>query len=171
MPGMHITVDRIAKYCSLRDSWSRRDAARIVLISLASARRLDRGTHFRQRPTLMPKPARLGNRRSAIWSDSASAYIASHPGQSAKAVFDHILGQNPDKGCPVTASHRRSFERWYVCWKSENGIYSKRYPPLAESYALLRSAHQGSFHPPALHNRKEILPGMPSILKMATSST
>ena len=147
MPGMHITVDRIAKYCSLRDSWSRRDAARKVLISLASARRLDRGTHFRQRPTLMPKPARLGNRRSAIWSDSASAYIASHPGQSAKAVFDHILGQNRDKGCPVTASHRRSFERWYVCWKSENGIYSKRYPALAESYALLRSAHQGSFHP------------------------
>jgi hypothetical protein len=171
MPGKHITVDRIAKYRSLRKGRSRFDAARIVLISVNSARRVDQGSHFSQRPVLATYPASRRGKRSMMWNDMALEYIASHPGALAKAVFDHLLKQTRDTNRPVSPSHRRSFERWYVHWKLQRGISPKKHPDLAESYTFLRAAHQGFFDPAALKRDKSANQCMPLLVKMAMSSS
>jgi len=171
MPGKHITVDRVAKYRSLRKGRSRFDAARMVLISINSARRIDQGSHFCQRPALATYPASRRNQRSIMWSDMVPEYIASHSGAAAKTVFDHLLEQTSDTNRPVSPSHRRSFERWYVRWKLQRGIGSEKHPDLAESYTFLRTAHQGSFDSAALQRDKNTKQYMPLILKMAKSSS
>ena len=160
MPGKHITVDRVAKYRSLRAS--RSDAARIVLISVNSARRIDQGSHFCQRAVLATHPASRQSKRSMMWSDTALEYIASHPGAPAKAAFDHILNQTRDTKRPVSLSHRRSFERWYVRWKLERGISPKKHPDLAESYTFLRCGTSGFLRPISASNGTNTIQDMPS---------
>jgi transposase len=171
MPGKHITLDRVAKYRSAREKWSRPTAARMALVSVVSARRIDYGVHFSQRSTVAKPSARRASKVSVIWSDEASQHIESHPGARAKAVFEHLLQQGRDRGIPVLASHRRSFERWYVRWKVERGIHLQTHPDRSESYAFLRSAHQGSLFPSALRVRDDLIPEMKPILKMAVSSS
>jgi transposase len=171
VPGKHITLDRVAKYRSARETWSRPKAARMALFSVASARRIDRGDHFGQRSTVARPSACRTSKLSVIWSDEASRHIASHPGARAKAVFEHLLRQARERGGPVLASHRRSFERWYVRWKMERGIHRPTYPDRSESYAFLRSAHQGSFLPSVPRVRIDLIPDMQLVLKMAVSSS
>jgi transposase len=171
MPGKHITLDRVAKYRSAREKWSRPDAARMALISIGSARRIDQGTHYGLRSAVARPSACRTSKLAMIWSEEASPYIAAHPDARAKTVFVHLLEQAQDGGSPLLASHRRSFERWYVRWKVERGIRLQAHSDLSESYAFLRSAHQGSFVPTALLIQKDPIPDMPLVLKTAVSSS
>jgi hypothetical protein len=171
MPGKHITSDRVARYRSAREKWSRPNAARMALISIGSARRIDQGIHYGQRSAMARPSACRTSKVAMIWSNEASLYIAAHSDARAKEVFEHLLEQAGDGGNRLLASHRRSFERWYVRWKVERGIRLQARCHLSESYAFLRSAHQGSFVPTALPIRKDPPPDLSLILKMAVSSS
>jgi hypothetical protein len=98
MPGKHITLDRVAKYRSAREKWSRPDAARMALISIGSARRIDQGTHYGLRSAVARPSACRTSKLAMIWSDEASPYIAAHPDARAKTVFVHLLEQAQDGG-------------------------------------------------------------------------
>ena len=170
MTGKHITTDRIAKYRRYREKHNRQKSAAFSRLSITSAWRIDKGIHFRLKPARPREPRR--KKLLAIWTAVALPYIQCHPGVPARLVFDHVLSKGPDTGRCVSASQRRSFERWYARWKSEKGVApnSKRTPTLLESYNLLRSAHQGAFEVSKLSQNDYAHLDLSSLLKAATSS-
>ena len=124
-----------------------------------------------QRPELATRVDRRITKISADWSVAASQYIESHLEAPAKAVFDHLLEQSRDQNEPALPFHRRTFERWYVRWRTQKGIPSAKKPRKLESYTFLRSAHQDCFDPGAFKKGSNIDADFPLILNIASCSS
>ena len=120
MTGKHITTDQIPKYRRYRGKHNRQKSAAFSRIGITAAWRIDKGIHFRLKPAKPREPRR--KKLLAIWTAVALPYIECHPGAPARLVFDHVLSKGPDTGRCVSASQRRSFERWYSRWKSDKGV-------------------------------------------------